>query len=43
MASDEVLMNTGVPRATGRVARLIELLEAADSEVADEDESLGPD
>jgi hypothetical protein len=35
LANDEAPMNTGEPLASGRVARLIELLEAADENWAD--------
>ena len=37
LANDEALMNAGAPLAKGRVARLIEMLEAADDGWADED------
>ncbi|HEY0184736.1 MAG TPA: hypothetical protein VGC09_18195 [Rhodopila sp.] len=40
LANDEAPMNAGAPLASGRVARLIDLLEAAESDVADEDEVL---
>jgi len=42
-ANDEAPMNAGAPLATGRVARLIELLEAANSDIADDGEILGSD
>jgi hypothetical protein len=42
ITNNEALMNAGAPLANGRVARLIDLLEAADSDVADEAGILGP-
>lgn len=37
VANDEALMNAGKPLASDRVARLIELLEVADSGLAEEE------
>jgi hypothetical protein len=39
ITNDEAPMNAGAPLANGRVAQLIELLEAADSDVADDAET----
>jgi hypothetical protein len=40
VANDEAPMNTGAPLASGRVAQLIELLEAADGSLGEEEPPL---
>ena len=40
LANDEAPMNTGAPLASGRVAQLIELLEAADGSLTEEEPPL---